>query len=220
MSRSLIGSSRTISGTRTATIRPIPNGDFELAPPFTAATTTNQRWINGTAAGSTTDSQYCWAINGLQNSCSTQFDSSQSHSGTNSLRVSTLAVNAFIEIANVRLNTAAGFLQFRGPTVFASAKCFISWWMKTNFVSGDSNDGAYMQVFEFSTAASNLANHISSKVKTTTGWTNYTMSFTCNASCAYLEFQPRVHGNTGTATLIMDAWYDDITLSVGPRTAA
>src|SRR5690606_25576719 len=36
------------------------NGDFEYAPPFVAATTTSGRWIDGTAAGSTTNNLFGW----------------------------------------------------------------------------------------------------------------------------------------------------------------
>ena len=38
------------------------NGNFALQPSFTAATTTLNRWIDGTAIGSTTDSRYGWGV--------------------------------------------------------------------------------------------------------------------------------------------------------------
>lgn len=39
----------------------ISNGSFESQPPFTAATTTFDRWIDGTAGGSTTNDNWRWA---------------------------------------------------------------------------------------------------------------------------------------------------------------
>ena len=52
----------------------------------------------------------------------------------------------------------------------------------------------------------------STKVKTTTGWTKYTTVFTTNSATREVNIEPRIYGHTGTGTLIMDAWFDDIVL--------
>lgn len=48
---------------------------------------------------------------------------------------------------------------------------------------------------------------------TTTDWTFYTTTFTTGATTSYIVFDHRVYGHQGAATLIMDAWFDDIYLA-------
>lgn len=54
-SKALLDGIATIDGTLNT------NGDMLVSPPFTAATTSNPKWIDGTAAGSTTNKQWGWA---------------------------------------------------------------------------------------------------------------------------------------------------------------
>lgn len=189
----------------------VPNGGFESAPAFTAATTTNARWVNGTAAGSTTNDQWGWAKSDTQGTSAVQFDNSTSHSGSGSLKLSTQAVASRIEVT-VATNSTAASLNRYGVRVSPSIKYTGSYWMSTNFVSGDSADGAYLVFSEVNATGGGIASNLPSKVKTTTGWTQYSVSFTTNASTSFVQPRMRVYGQTGTATLIMDAWFDDIFL--------
>src|SRR5438105_3558257 len=70
----------------------IPNGNFENAPSFTAATSTQNQFIDGTANGNTSDSTYGWSLGVFTGSSSAQFDNSTSNCGAYSIKGSTLAV--------------------------------------------------------------------------------------------------------------------------------
>ena len=58
-----------------------------------------------------------------------------------------------------------------------------------------------------------MVTNVGTYVKTTTDWTLYTVTFTTAANTVYLAFDHRVYGHQGAATLIMDAWFDDIYLA-------
>jgi len=68
------------------------NGDCEIAPPFVAATTVNERFIDGTASGSTTNDTNAWklastSLSGTVTSISARF---KSVFGKNAIEVSTV----------------------------------------------------------------------------------------------------------------------------------
>lgn len=186
----------------------IHNGDFELAPSFTAATTTSSRWIDGTAAGSTTNDTYGWALIGTSGSA--RFDTSQAHSGTTSLKVSTTASSQNPNATNRLLAATTAPGRCLGIPITPGTAYRFAFYMMTNYTSGDSNDGAFMFLKERNPAGSSTASTVSTKVKTTTGWTLYTLTFTANAASTHLDIQPTVTGNTGAATLVMDSWFDDM----------
>ncbi len=48
-------------------------------------------------------------------------------------------------------------------------------------------------------------------MKTTTDWTYFTYTFTTDSNINYIKTAFRIN-NDGAATLIMDAWFDDIQL--------
>jgi hypothetical protein len=191
------------------------NGGFESAPAFTAATTTAQRWIDGSAAGSTVDDQYRWAFRSGTGSASAQFDSSESNSGSQSLKIATTATGSYIEIANYRTGgnpsvaEAAAYLV----RVLPNTSYTLEYYMKTNVTSGDSNNGATLNITQHSlSAGSGLTGANPGYVKTTTGWTKYTLKFTTHADAAYIVVDPRIYGHSGAGTLIMQAWFDDIVI--------
>ena len=85
--------------------------------------------------------------------------------------------------------------------------------MKTNYVSGDSNHGANIAWLVSSGAGASDATTNTTLIKTTTGWTQYTGTFTTTATARFLTPRLTLYGHTGTATLIMDAWFANITLT-------
>lgn len=193
----------------------VPNGDFEYAPPFTAATTTAPRFIDGTAAGTLAYKGFRWTNRGRAGTTGVKFDTAEKHSGSTSLKISTLAAASFVEVNLYALSGVPTSLEVRDDLIPAlpNTAYTLKFWMKTNYISGDSSNGATVTVSEFSGAGgSALIGRNSGYVKTTTGWTEYTISFTTNAATAAIDINPKVYGHTGTATLIMDAWFDDITL--------
>lgn len=190
----------------------ITNGDFESAPSFTAATTTTARFIDGTAGGSTTDDSHVWAIANIVGSGSAQFDNSTSNSGTYSLKVSTIATSSRIQIGDMTsFSGSANFFKYAYP-VQPSTTYKLTYAMKTNYVSGDSSNGALVQLFDVDATGAVGSSTSSSAVKITTGWTNYTLSRTTASTAAYIFIELNIFGNTGTSTLIMDAWFDDLVL--------
>jgi hypothetical protein len=189
----------------------ISNGDFEYAPPFTAATATTGRWIDGTAAGSSNSSSpYIWGLFGSSLSTAAQFDSAEKKSGTYSLKLSTLSGNRICTVAPQITTTTQGLFSVLPSTTYS-----YSFWMKTNRTSG-SSAGAYIDFLERNGVGTAGLSHISTQVATTTDWTYYSGSFTTASTCRFIAPKIFVEGNTGTANLIMDAWFDDITLVKSP----
>lgn len=203
-------SGRVAATTRTNNL--VYNGDFEIAPSFVAATTGSAVWINGTAAGSAAQiSQYGWAnvSGGGAGTRSSQFDTTQFHSGTSSIKVSTLAAASNLQIANTLSSSAANLNRF-AIKINPNTVYNYSFWMKTVANSGTCNDGANITFSQRNSAGTAVSEPGSTKVKITSDWTQYTGSFTSHASAAYLFLKVQVIGNSGAATLIMDAWFDDI----------
>lgn len=189
----------------------IYNGDFEYFPPFTSATTGDLRWIDGSSGGSTTNDRFGWAQN-TSGSAETRFDTTEKHSGNASLKVSTTATGSFNEVDTLLPGASVSKLVSHGIRVLPSTSYTLSYWMKTNAVSGDSSSGASVVAREYNPAASNVANNGGETVKVTRDWTNYTVTFTTNSATRYVAIEARLYGHQGAATLIMDAWFDDIEL--------
>lgn len=188
---------------------PIRNWSFEYQPSYTAATNVQARWIDGTAAGTTTDPGYGWAVLGLTNSAEARYDNTTAATGTGSLKLSTTNTASLITVSNIIATTA----PYTGCPASPSTAYTCTFKMKTNYVSGDSNNGASVAFVERNAEGTFTATPTSTLVKTTTDWTEYTVSFTTTATTAWICPRPQIVGNTGTGTLIMDAWFDDIRVS-------
>jgi hypothetical protein len=191
------------------------NPDFESAPSFTAATTTAARWIDGTSGGSLTVDTYRWALRSAGGSVAARFDDGEAATGTYSLKISTTATGSFAEAANYRSggNPSASEAAAYLIPVEPSTTYTVSYRMKTEAVSGDSNHGATLAITEHSaTGGAATTTRLASYIKTTTDWTEYTFSFTTQSGTGTLVVNPRLYGHTGTGTLIMNAWFDDIRL--------
>jgi len=188
----------------------VPNGDFEYAPPFTAATTTTSRFIDGTAAGSSSNSLFGWVFT-KSGTASAQFDTSTVYSGKSSLKLSTLATASYIEVfMPSNSGIIIGYFGKTAIPVLPSTSYTYSFRMKTNVTSGSAG-GAQISFIDSTgdgTTASRQTN--STAVNTTTDWTLYTGNFTTAATARYLQVNPVLYGHTGAGTLIMDAWIDEI----------
>lgn len=204
-----------VSATRRRLNNLLVNGDFEYAPDFTAATTSTGAWVDGTAAGTTVDGdKYGWKVYGVSGG-QAQFDAAQQHSGTTSMKLSTTAVGQYVEVHRCQTNDAAQNRRYLIP-VSPSTSYTCTFWMKTNVASGTSNGGAYISAQEYDGGNTLKASNASTMVKTTTDWAQYTITFTTNAATKLVNPRLTVYGHTGTGTLIMDAWFDDI--EFGPTT--
>lgn len=180
------------------------NGDFEYAPP-TIAPCTGSGWLDGSAAGSATNNLFGWRIFNYTNSRHAYFDSMEKRSGNYSLKLSTLGAGSTIGVCN----NAEG-VNYTNIPCAPNTSYTLTFWMKTNYVSGSATSGAFVR----------LAGGVgvdSTKIRTTTDWTQYSLSVTTQPTASQLFIEMRIIGNDGTATLIMDAWFDDIQLR--PTTA-
>lgn len=190
----------------------VKNGDFEYAPPFTAATSGTGRWIDGTAAGSASNSLFGWSMpSAPTGTCANRFDSSVFHSGSNSLKVSTLATGSSCTASSYLSNTPANQIASGFPAL-PNTTYVITYWVKTQVNSGAATSGAGLVLREQGVTGSTITTNVGTKVNTTTDWTQYTITVTTNASTRYFAIDFNVKGDDGAATLIMDAWLDDIVL--------
>jgi hypothetical protein len=199
---------RSLSGARTQVSRInniIYNGDFEISPLFVAATNTNQRWIDGTAAGSAVLlTAYHWAVPslGITASAETAFDNSVSHSGTNSLRLSTLNTSGTVVVSSYRNATIDPRELFQLlPNIQYKLSCYI----KTNNVV---SNGAFIDLREYNSAKSVVTTTSSNKLSGTNNFTLVSATVTTNASTVFGSIILRVP----TAGNISNAWFDDIIL--------
>lgn len=187
------------------------NGDFEYAPPFTAATNTNQTWIDGTTGTSASPRTWGWCFKKDVPAASGQFDNSTSKTGTYSLKLSTLAANTSARADTFRSTsalTAEGYYP-----VLSSTSYTVSGWIKTNLISGSSK-GAFIRAQEFSgTSTTALVTNETTAITNSTDWTYYSKTFTTGATTKFLAIGLVVTGTSGTANLLMDAWFDDIRLT-------
>jgi hypothetical protein len=84
--------------------------------------------------------------------------------------------------------------------------------MKTNYVSGNGR-GAFFRVSDYTGARAAITSYSTTAVKTTTDWTFYSTTFTTGSTSQYGRIGLYTWGQDSPATLIMDAWFDDITLT-------
>lgn len=191
------------------------NGDFEHAPANgTTNTTTVSRWIDGTAGGSLVDLGYGWAMSLTSaGTVASRFDNTEVLRGGRSMKIATLATASRVDVIPARDAGAANVIKY-GIPVMPSTSYTGTYWMKTNYVSGDGL-GADVSFREFSgVGAIGLAND-GTFIKTTTGWTMYTVQFTTAATTRFILPRVQIVGTSGAGTLIMDAWFDDIKLTRG-----
>jgi hypothetical protein len=185
------------------------NSSFNYAPPFVAAQT-GTGWINGTASGSGTNDIYGWGCLGQIGSIACQFDNSVFFGEASSLKLSTLSTNGEVECG--LSNNGNGLSPFLIPAT-PNTSYTVVFYMKTNLNSGAASSGAYLVVVaRLASGAYNGSPATTQKVTTTTNWSQYTVTFTTSSTTAFLSLDPIIKGNDGAATLIMDAWYDDVSI--------
>lgn len=190
------------------------NPYFENAPTFTAATNVTARWLDGTAAGSqAADSAWKWGIvsGTTSGTYAAQFDNTVSHSGTYSLKVSTLASASAAEVGTCRAISLPELLR-NGIPVSGSTSYTARVWMKTNYVSGSSTNGAFINLNERNVSAGGAINNQSTKITATTDWTQYTLTFTTASATRFIVPRCAMSGTGGSANLVMDAWFDEFEL--------
>jgi len=191
------------------------NGDFEIAPIVNVAQTSGSNYVDGTATGATIPI-FGYRIGTRLGTATVQFDTVIKRTGNASIKLSTLAVASDMAVG-ATMSTTAGGLQIGYPAL-PSTSYTASVWVKTNYVSGASTSGVRATVVEKNgIGSSGTTNVLLTALQTTQDWTQYNLVFTTASTARSLLFLINVKGDDGAATLIMDAWFDDITLT--PTTA-
>ena len=188
------------------------NGDFEIAPVVNVATTAGDKWIDGTASGAaaTADPVFGWYFWNYTTSYAAMFDTTVKHSGTASMKISTTATASTAGL-RVSVNNSQGFKKNNIP-VLPSTSYTYSVWIKTQANSGAATTGARYQFVTSTGISDALTTTVVTGLVATQDWTQYTGTFTTGATARFVTPVLQIIGNDGTGTLIMDAWFDDITL--------
>lgn len=204
---------RVLAGTRTAATRTnniLYNSDFEVRPNvITAATNTSGVWINGAAVGSSATDALGWGTVSLGASAEAGFDTTTFHSGTSSMRLSTLNTAGTVIIATYKSSVLGRYLL---PIAAATSYTLTGWIKTTNAVS----NGVFIDFRQYSVALATLVTTSSTKFTGTNDWTKVTLTVTTNASTVWGTLVLR----NGTAGNVSDAWFDDLTLTTVPVRSA
>ncbi len=187
---------------RTLDTNLIVNGDFSNTPVFTQVTTSANTWIDGNS-GSPAIRGYGWAIpaGAVGPSAAASFDATVKHSGTASLKLSTLNSAGSIIVTNYKTLNNISLI----PADPSTAHTF-SVWVKTSNVA---SNGAGVTIREYSSATGLLATQTTSRLSGTNDWTQLVKTFTTTANTAFFSIlmQNNVAGN------VSDVWYDDLVLT-------
>lgn len=211
------------------------NGNFEIAPPFTASTTANDVVVNGTAAGgnagtlgvsvSAEKSKYKWKVNiYTTTNGNVSYDSYDKYSGNYSMRLAGSAIKERVNLTYGRrqypdLSNEFDITQQLVP-VFPSKQYTISASVKQTITNESGTAGIYgslIGIFEHSPIAYITTNYLNNgnaanqSWATTMDWTNKSLTFTTNANTRYLNITPYIAGNA-TNYADISTWFDDIDL--------
>lgn len=170
---------------------PLVNADFATG----SWTRSSAGWIG--------DSTYGWYVNSGVGTYSAAYD-------TGRMKLQTSAVGSYLEVW-----VSAGYypIDQYAIAVEPNTAYTVEYDMETLLTSGTSNDGAWIQVCTYDSGWASVVEIPGTKVKVTTGNTHYTINFTTWPVTAYINPQMRIYGHTGTATLQMSAWFDNITIT-------
>lgn len=187
----------------------VKNGNFEYAPPFTAATTTANRYIDGTSGGSATNILFGWKHNSGAGPYSVRFDPTVSHSGGTSLLISATDVltSTYVDIGP-GIAASKTLLELETAIrITPSTSYLLTGYIKTTNVP---TNGAFLQFTSYDGAGTRVDNTASTtKLSGTADWTLISQVFTSGATARFatIGLMKNVAGN------ISDAWFDDISLT-------
>jgi hypothetical protein len=191
------------------------NGNFEFTPPVNTALVNNGGWLDGTGAFQTANKLFGWTCANHVGSTSVIFDTVSPINGVCSVKLSTTAASSLVQVYNADANAAGvnEISSFFYIHVLPNTSYTLNYKMKTQLHSGAATTGALIKVSERNGSNTEVTNHNSiTGVLTTTGATQYSYQFTTLSNTNGVILELSITGNDGTGTLIMDAWFDDITL--------
>lgn len=189
----------------------VKNGDLSYIPQVNVAQTTTARWIDGTAAGSTTNSLFGCSFAADANNASAMIDTVTKYNDEPSFKVSTLDATGRSRITLGAIFTGATVTEAnRGDKpikVKGSTQYTLTYMVKTNNAAANS---VYMSIHQHDANGTRLTTSNSpTKLSGTNDWTLVTDTFTSEVNTRFLNLliQNTVAGN------ISDAWFADIKLT-------
>lgn len=187
----------------------VANGFFNTIPTLIAPQTTNLKWVDGTAAGSSTNT-YHWFGRGTSGGNSVSFDTTnQRGTNVNSINLhcglSTSAIEISNDVGNT-YNTPPG----QGFVLKPSTKYLLSGWVKTANMTGDSNNGAGFSLLTADATGNDIGGVSTTYTKTNIGWTYFSATHTTASNIAAGHVELRFYGHTGAATLQGDAYFSEV----------
>lgn len=186
------------------------NFGFENHPTYVADTEVSGSWIDGTLLGNS-GTPYGWSatVGGIGSGAA--FDTSVSHSGASSMRLSQASSNCAVLVSTYRISPPTiGSLPTEAFVLLPNTEYIITGYIRTNNVA---TNGVFLDFVQFSAAAVLLATTSSAKLSgTNSNWTQVQFIVTTSASAAYggIILHHEVRGN------ISDVWFDDIAVEARP----
>lgn len=187
------------------------NGNFEVRPTtITADTNVANRWIDGTAGGSTARLALGWSApsagSGAGANATIGFDTTQFRSGVASIKLSNLNSSGAVTASSAKTINPTAASAFELFLLAPNTSYTLTGYIRTNNVV---TNAAFIDVREFNSSYTAVVTNSSTKLSgTDLTWRIVTVTFTSSATtifgCVFLR--NNVAGNTS------DAWFDDITL--------
>lgn len=187
----------------------VKNGDFEYAPPFVAITTGSAVWLDGTAAGSATNTLFNWyKINGA-GAYAASFDSSTTFQGKPSIKMESTnsTGRGRLLTAPTETSTTAAIIAQYGIPVLAST----SYTLTANVKTAGVDTAAVRLIWLFYQAdGTQSGGGTGANQATTQDFTPVSQAFTTGASTAYVVI--KLDDNTATAN-VRQAWFNKVRLT-------
>lgn len=187
----------------------VNNGDFAYQPPFVANQTTSGRWLDGTAAGSTSK----LPINVYVSFGGAAGDKYARLTERNGIKCLLVHINAgaFAEIRNGS-TVYYGVRSSQDFDVKPNTQYKLSGYIEAENVSGDSDSGVYVTVLFSKSDGTSSEAKSSPNIKVNSPRTYFETIFTTNSTSRCGHIECRVYGHTGAATLAGDFYFSDIQL--------
>lgn len=197
------------------------NGNFEVAPLTNTFQTTSSKWLDGTAAGTSTVSTnpygtgltgiFGWYCNYISNGC--QFTTTNPHSGNYCMLLqATSGTASGIE----GINSASAFFANQtngGIPVSPNTSYTVTFWVNITSVSGSGMLGFQLALYQSNgNASAGSAFTIGGTTATTSGWTQVTETVTTSSTCHYVAFVFKIDCSSGSGAPAMTVYIDDVSL--------
>lgn len=186
----------------------VTNGFFTAIPSFTAATNTNNRWIDGTAGGAASNAGGYGYYFSKSGTCTGELRASGGFHDGGYLLGKITATGSYFEIRN----NATGYFQASGFALIPGKSYRASVRMKSENVSGSAGGGQHVQLL-----CANAAGGSASQEMSVTGgitinkdWTYYQVDFIAGVNSYWAHLEARCYGHNGAGTLIGDFYFAEM----------